>query len=149
LLDVAEALRDAGRAERPGFGLALNLYYETALNPRFGLAWFSQDLDAAAARDFRWLAIMGYHRQVADELGLDDDGLSAALQRMAARLAEVPGARERVLVKLQAIDWRTREPVPPAELARAAAPFAGFARCVAPADDAAAATALLSVLGRP
>ena len=60
---------------------------------------------------------MAYHRQIEHELAvLDRDELWRGLERMAERLAGVPEAERRVLVKLQGIDWRTREPVPPEEL---------------------------------
>jgi biofilm PGA synthesis lipoprotein PgaB len=136
LLDLAESLQAAAREVNPRFETSLNLYYETAINPPMGLAWMSQDLEAAAARDFRRLAVMAYHRQIEHELAvLERDELWRGLEKMAGRLAGVPGAERRVLVKLQGIDWRSREPIPPEELALAAAPFRRFSLCLAPADD--------------
>jgi biofilm PGA synthesis lipoprotein PgaB len=136
LLDLAEGLQAAAREINPRFETSLNLYYETVVNPPMGLAWMSQDLDAAAARDFRRLAVMAYHRQIADELAIAGRReLLEGLERMAGRLATVPGSAERVLVKLQSIDWSTREPVPATELAETAAPFRRFTLCLAPADD--------------
>lgn len=147
LLDVAGRLQAAGRAVRPGFRLALNLYYETALNPVMALAWFAQDLEAAAARDVHWLALMAYHRQVADELSLDDTGLAASLRSMGRPLAS-ENVRSRLLLKYQSMDWTTREPLDPAELAGAAASLgvAPAAACIAPADDARRAGALLAAV---
>lgn len=136
LLDLAESLQAAAREVNPRFETSLNLYYETAINPPMGLAWMSQELDAAAQRDFRRLAVMAYHRQIEHELSvLEREELWRGLEMMAERLAEVPDAERRVLVKLQGIDWRTREPIPPGELARAAEPFRRFSLCLAPSDD--------------
>ena len=136
LLDLAESLQAAAREINPKFETALNLYYETAVNPPMGLAWMAQDLEAAAARDFRRLAIMAYHRQMEHELAVLDRGeLWRGLERMAATLRQVPDARERLLVKLQGIDWRTREPIPTDELALASKAFRDFTLCLAPADD--------------
>lgn len=151
LLDLAERLQAAAREVNPRFEMALNLAYEAALNEVGALAWMAQDLEEAARRDFRWLAIMAYHRQVQHELGLAGEAeVIGALERMAGRLSRVAGAKERVLVKLQTIDWRNRDPVPAAELARVAAPFRGFTIALAPADDAGRVADILAALsGEP
>jgi len=136
LLDLAESLQAAAREINPKFETSINLYYETVTNPPMGLAWTSQELEASAARDFKRLAVMAYHRQIEQEMGvLERSDLWSGFEKMAARLATVPGAQERVLVKLQSIDWKDRSTVPPAELSQAAAPFRGFSLCLAPADD--------------
>jgi biofilm PGA synthesis lipoprotein PgaB len=136
LLDLAETLQAAAREINPRFETSINLYYETATNPPMGLAWTSQDIEAAAARDFERLAMMAYHRQIEQEMGvMERFELWAGLERMAETLAKVPGADERMLVKLQAIDWKDRAVIPPTELAEAAKPFRRFSLCLAPADD--------------
>ena len=90
---------------------------------------------------------MAYHRQIREELSLrSEEELLLRLREMADRLGELPGADRRVLVKLQTIDWKTREPVPAAELARVAEPFRRFSICLAPADDPARVAALRATL---
>ncbi len=135
VLSVAMRLVAAAREKSPEFECALNLYYETATDPVHGLAWFSQELSAAASTDARWLAIMAYHRQVKSELELDDAALASTLRAMGERLRAVDGGSGRVLVKLQTIDWTDRSPVPVAELHDVARAFEGLSIALAPADD--------------
>lgn len=115
LLDVAERLAGAVRAKRPQVKVAVNFMYEAASDPRNGLAWLSQSISAAHARDFDYYAIMAYHRQISDELGLSIDQTATLLQRMSRSL--YAGAHpQRALFKLQIRDWNDKSPVSEQEL---------------------------------
>ena len=83
----------AAREVRPGLRFALNLYYETVLNPRMALAWYAQDLGVARGRPFDYFSLMSYHRQIGRELSYTPDDAIAAigvLSRQAAAAAGTP-----------------------------------------------------------
>jgi len=125
LLDLAGRLRETVQAERPGIPVGLNLYYETAARPEEGLAWFSQELAAAAARDFEFLSLMLYHRQMQRELGLTPTGLFDLMNSEIERFLAASGAPGRAVVKFQTVDWDTGRAIPSAELKRCLALLAG------------------------
>ena len=118
LLDLAERLREAVHRGRPGIPVGLNLYYETALQPEDALAWFSQDLEAAAGRDFEFLCLMLYHRQMQKEMGLTPRRLFAVMNSGTERLLAAAGEPGRAVLKFQTVDWETGESIPSAELQR-------------------------------
>lgn len=115
LLDVAERLGGVVRARRPDAKIAVNFMYEAASSPKNGLAWLSQSISAAHARDFDYYAIMAYHRQIADELGLSIEQTATLIERMSRSL--YAGAHPlRAMFKLQIRDWNDKSPVSEQEL---------------------------------
>lgn len=119
LLDLAGELMAEARAVRPGLRFALNLYYETILNPRMALAWYAQDLGVARGRPFDYFSLMSYHRQIGRELAFDLEQAIAAVGVLSRQAAAAAGDAARIIVKVQALDWETRTPLPAAELDQA------------------------------
>jgi biofilm PGA synthesis lipoprotein PgaB len=118
LLDLADKLRESVREQNPKIMVGCNYYYETGLKPDKGLAWFSQDVKMAAARNFDFYSLMLYHRQIKDELSTsDDDLLSAVALASDTFISAVPQPLE-PLLKLQTKDFRTSSLVPGEELER-------------------------------
>jgi hypothetical protein len=105
LLDLARV--DGGGAVRPGLRFALNLYYETVLNPRMALAWYAQDLGVARSRPFDYFSLMSYHRQIGRELSYTPNDAIAALGVLSRQAAAIAGNPARVIVKVQSLDWET------------------------------------------
>jgi len=116
IVSLARSLEAAARRVNPGIHLALNQTYEAVTDPENGKLWLSQDLRQALEAGPSYAALMLYHRQIQDELGirfsdvldLVDDSLSG----LAGRLEQ----RSRVVLKFQTRDWKTGEPVPPEDL---------------------------------
>lgn len=116
IVSLARSLEMAARSVNPGIHLALNQTYEAVTDPENGKLWLSQDLRQALEDGPSYAALMLYHRQIQDELGvrfsdvleLVDDSLSG----LAGRLEQ----RSRVVLKFQTRDWKTGEPVPPEDL---------------------------------
>jgi biofilm PGA synthesis lipoprotein PgaB len=121
LLDLAGELMDEARAVRPGLRFALNLYYETILNPRLALAWYAQDIGVARRRPFDYFSLMSYHRQIGRELSYTPDEAVAAIGVLSRQAAAAAGSPARVIVKVQALDWETQRPLPAAEFEHALA----------------------------
>ncbi|MHB8834293.1 MAG: poly-beta-1,6-N-acetyl-D-glucosamine N-deacetylase PgaB [Candidatus Methylomirabilia bacterium] len=119
LLDLAQELMAAAREVRPGLRFALNMYYETVLNPRLALAWYAQDLRVARNRPFDYFSLMSYHRQIGRELSYTPDDAIAAIGVLSRQAAAAAGNPARVIVKVQALDWETRALIPAGEFDRA------------------------------
>jgi biofilm PGA synthesis lipoprotein PgaB len=119
LLDLAQELMAAAREVRPGLRFALNLYYETVLNPRLALAWYAQDLGVARSRPFDYFSLMSYHRQIGRELSYTPDDAIAALGVLSRQAAAVAGIPARVIIKVQSLDWVTQSLIPAPEFDRA------------------------------
>lgn len=116
LLDVAERLKDAVKRKRPSALFAINLMYESVTNPASALAWLSQDLTEALARDFDYYSIMAYHRQMGTELERSPEEIRAMIAGMVRGATETVGDSHRVLIKLQTVDWKTGEPLADGEV---------------------------------
>jgi uncharacterized lipoprotein YddW (UPF0748 family) len=116
LLALAERLRGAVQAGRPGIPVGLNLYYETLTRPQYALEWYAQDLDATLASGLDYYAFMLYHRQMEKETHLSQaqtfDLIATRLERLLSRV-DYP---QRVWVKIQAVDWDTGDAIPSKEM---------------------------------
>ena len=51
----------------------VNLYYETIIHPKNGIAWFAQDLTSLKDINIDYYAVMAYHRQIMKEKNLSLD----------------------------------------------------------------------------
>lgn len=97
------------RAEQPMLKTARNLYARVALNPRAEV-WYSQSLDNSLTHyDFTAIMAMPYMEQASDP--------AAFLHELVAKVAEKPGALNKVVFELQATDWRQSRLIPSQELA--------------------------------
>jgi biofilm PGA synthesis lipoprotein PgaB len=119
LLDLSQELMAAAREIRPDLLFAVNLYYETILNPRMALAWYGQDLKTARTYPFDYFSLMSYHRQIERELSLTGDEAIDALAEMSRRAIDEVGTPEMIIMKIQSLDWQTQRLLPRQELDRA------------------------------
>lgn len=119
LLLLAEELIGTFKALNPKAKISLNIFYEAVLDPRNALAWMAFDLESASGLPVDYFALMAYHRQISRELAIPLEKSLGLLRQMASSGALGAGGRERVLLKVQTLDWATGEEVPPEELERA------------------------------
>ncbi len=113
---MAGRLRGVVREKRPGVKFALNLMYESVTNSPSALAWLSQDLAMSVEADFDYYSIMAYHRQMGYELGKRPIVIKGLIEKMVVDAARVVGDPQRVLIKLQTIDWKTGRALPDHEV---------------------------------
>jgi len=118
LLELADGLRESLRSKNPGIKFGFNFYYETGLKPGQALEWFSQDVKLAAARNYDFYSLMLYHRQIADELKLDDQELDSAVASAAGNFISAVNSPCAALIKLMTKDFKTGESIPEGELKR-------------------------------
>jgi hypothetical protein len=119
-MDLAAAVKNSVRQVDPDIRLAFNLPYEILSNPQGALAWFSLDLSEVRKTGFEYLGLMLYHRQMAKELGLSGEQAESLVGQLVAQGSEALASPEELLVKLQAVDFDSLEPIAPAELERVA-----------------------------
>jgi biofilm PGA synthesis lipoprotein PgaB len=116
ILDLAGRLMNVARGVKPDLQFALNLYYETVLDPEKGLAWFSQSLEAARGFPFNYFSIMAYHRQMQEELDLTMDETLELMPHLVQSAVDMAGDPTRVLVKVQVADWNSLKLLPQEEM---------------------------------
>lgn len=116
LLGVTEELKRSAREVNPDIKFAINLMYEAVTNPGGGLAWLSQDLKKAREIGFDYYSIMAYHRQMGDELGKNHGEIKEMIAALVADAVDIVGEPNKVLIKLQTIDWKTSRLIPYGEV---------------------------------
>ncbi len=118
LMNLAQKLMDAARKVKPNLQFAINLYYESVLDPEKGIAWYSQSLEMAREYPFDYFSIMAYHRQMREELGLTMEETLNLMPRLTDRAVEMAGDPKRVLMKIQVVDWTDSRLLPQEETER-------------------------------
>lgn len=111
---VAEEIAGRCRSVSVNLKMALNVYYDTLAEPEHGIEWLGQSLDALAPSSFDYVCLMCYHRQIVDELELTVTEAIDLLATLSTELYRRVG--DRMVLKLQAVDWQTREPLEAQEL---------------------------------
>ncbi len=116
LLELAKNLMANARRVKPQIKFALNLYYETVVEPDNALAWLSQDLKAALNYDFDYYALMAYHRQLQRERGLTPKLALKVFREMVQEMLRIVGNANKVWLKFQVKDWKSGQNIPTPEL---------------------------------
>ena len=109
LMEVAKRIMTRAKKRNRNIRFAVNLMYETAYKPKEALAWLSQSLEGARKAGFDYYAIMAYHRQIQEELGLNREETLEVLSKIADYARKGIDSPEKVLIKIQILDWKTRE----------------------------------------
>ena len=102
------------KAVNPQIKIAMNIHYETPLSPDQARSWYAYDLPALASGSLDYLYLMGYHRQIKSELGLNAADNRLYFQKMVAAALKDFGPK--LVVKLQVRDWLSSELIPIVEL---------------------------------
>jgi len=116
LMNLASEIMRESKKVKGDMKFALNLMYEAALKPKEGLAWLSQDLDEAVKTGFDYYAIMAYHIQMGEELGLEGEKLYSAMATLVENALVKIGDPEKLMIKLQIADWKSKKNVSHAEM---------------------------------
>lgn len=101
LLELFKEIRQEVKYINPAIKFAVNIYYETPLNERTGLAWYSQKIGQLLNNGADYLAVMGYSEQIGEEQNLDENGKIKYISRIADSAVKQTGNAERVIMKLQ------------------------------------------------
>lgn len=105
LILVADELIKTLKEANPRLEVALNVSYELFRNPKNALAWFAHD--KILAKKFNYVAVMAYQDQMMKELGVSLDEAGNLIKENTDKAIEAMGSPERVIMKIQTIDWDT------------------------------------------
>jgi biofilm PGA synthesis lipoprotein PgaB len=105
LILVADELIKILKEANPRLEVALNVSYELFHNPKNALAWFAHD--KILAKKFNYVAVMAYQDQMMKELGVSLDEAGNLIKENTDKAIEAMGSPERVIMKIQTIDWDT------------------------------------------
>ncbi len=105
LILVADELIKTLKEANPRLEVALNVSYELFHNPKNALAWFAHD--KILAKKFNYVAVMAYQDQMMKELGVSLDEAGDLIKENTDKAIEAMGSPERVIMKIQTIDWDT------------------------------------------
>ena len=105
LILVADELIKTLKEANPRLEVALNVSYELFHKPKNALAWFAHD--KILAKKFNYVAVMAYQDQMMKELGVSLDEAGDLIKENTDKAIEAMGSPERVIMKIQTIDWDT------------------------------------------
>ncbi len=105
LIVVADELITTIKGVNPLIEIALNVSYELFHKPKNALAWFAHD--ERLAKKFDYVAVMAYQDQMMKELGVSLDEAGDLIKDNTNKAVEAMGSPERVIMKIQTIDWDT------------------------------------------
>lgn len=90
----------------PQIKFAVNIYYETPVYPDRGLSWYSQSIPAYVDYGFEYLAFMGYHEQIAEEMHISKYAAMKYVNESILRMKDVTHNNSRIMVKIQARSFK-------------------------------------------
>jgi hypothetical protein len=114
LILVAEELIDLVRETNPKIRFALNVGYELFYKPKNAIAWYAHD--DQLARKFDYLAVMAYQDQIMKELDIGLDDVCELAIDNAEDAISVMGSPEKVIMKVQTLNWDTKKDLPMREV---------------------------------
>lgn len=100
----------------PDLKFIINLYYETISDPENARAWLSQDIEVIKGPDISYYAIMSYQRQIMRELNLSYPEVKVFLKNLTENAIERIGDSQKILFKIQVMDWGKKERISPEEI---------------------------------
>lgn len=106
LTDFFQELRQASKEINPKIRFAANVYYETPGDDMKGMAWYSQSIANLKKAGFDYFAVMCYHDQISEEMGLDLQGTLKYISNMISILKEEIQDDRRIIMKLQRESFR-------------------------------------------
>lgn len=105
MMDFYQSLKIETMKINPDLVFAGNVYYETPLEADKGMSWYAQSIDSMLAYGFDYLAVMGYHDQIASELNLSNASALKMVEQMADNLKKKVHPASRILLKVQRISF--------------------------------------------
>ncbi len=111
---IAQKLIAALRETNLKLEVALNVSYELFYKPKNALSWFAHDKELA--RKFNYVAVMAYQDQMMKELHINLTQAGDLIANNTRDAISVMGTPERVIMKIQTMDWDNREELPLREI---------------------------------
>ncbi len=118
LMKYAIELQNEVKKNNPDIEFIYDAYYDFLENYDYGISWESNDVELALLSGFDRVAIMSYHRQIAEELGITNDGAIDKFKGYTDFLkTKFPDDfKSRIILKVQTRDFNTLERIPNEEI---------------------------------
>lgn len=105
MMEFYQSLKIETLKINPDLVFAGNVYYETPLEAEKGMSWYAQSIDSMLSFGFDYLAVMGYHDQIAGELKLHRSDALKMVERIADNLTKRVEPATRILMKVQRVSF--------------------------------------------
>lgn len=105
MMEFYQSLKIESLKVNPDLVFAGNVYYETPLESEKGMSWYAQSIDSMLSFGFDYLAVMGYHDQIAGELKLHRNDALKLVEKIADNLTEKVVPSSRILMKVQRVSF--------------------------------------------
>lgn len=99
-------LKERAKTRNPKIKFAANIYYETPIDEKAGIAWYSQNLTALKNAGADYFAVMGYYEQISDEKKLDRVSAAEYIGKIAESAVKMAGSEKAVIMKLQSKSFK-------------------------------------------
>lgn len=107
---INEVLREIVKTVKrinPNLKIGMNLYYETPVFVKRAEQWYAHNLKEILKTGIDYIYLMSYQRQIKDEMNLSERDNKKLFGRIVNEAFGLAG--EKLIVKVQLYDWKTRE----------------------------------------
>ena len=120
LMKYAGELKSAARKNNSDLEFIYDAYYDFLENYDYGISWESNDIELALLSGFDRVAIMSYHRQIAEELSISNDAAIKRFHKYTKFLKEKfpEDYKSRIILKVQTRDFNTLDKIPNDEIGK-------------------------------
>ncbi len=94
-------LKEIAKTVNPRIKFAANVYYETPINEKAALSWYSQKLSTLKSAGADYFAVMGYFEQISSEQQLNRLETAELIGSIAENTIKTIGSEKAVIMKLQ------------------------------------------------
>lgn len=94
--------------------VGMNVYYEAPIRMKDAENWYGHNLRMLADTNLDYIYLMSYHRQIKDEMKLDEDANRLMFKDIVDKAYEMCG--DKLVVKIQVRDWKTGNRIPESEI---------------------------------
>ena len=94
-------LKERAKTQNPKIKFAANIYYETPIDEKAGISWYSQNLETLKSAGADYFAVMGYFEQISQEKQLGRVEAAEYIGKIAEKAVEKAGNEKAVIMKLQ------------------------------------------------
>lgn len=99
-------LKERAKTHNPKIKFAANIYYETPIDEKAGVAWYSQKMSVLKESGADYFAVMGYFEQISDEKKYDRVMTAEYIGNIAEQAVKQAGSEKAVIMKLQSKSFK-------------------------------------------
>lgn len=94
--------------------VGMNVYYEAPIRMKDAENWYAHNIKQLSDSSLDYIYLMSYHRQIKEEMKLDEDANRLMFKDIVDKAYEICG--EKLVVKIQVRDWKTGNRIPESEI---------------------------------